>query len=116
MDRQQKLLFKQTSPTLKRLLASRPAPIREAKLFEAALSAEKPVKPPPGECCGSSCDPCVMDLYAQEVRVWKECREVREGLGEDQGQGEGDGGKEEKGGEGKDGLEGKLKVPGAFEW
>lgn len=55
-----------------------------------------------------------MDLYAQEVRVWKECREVREGFGEDQGEGEGDGGKEENGREGKVELE--CKVPGAFEW
>lgn len=28
--------------------------------------------PVPGECCGSSCDPCVMDLWREEVAVWKE--------------------------------------------
>lgn len=43
-----------------------------------------------------------MDLYAQELRVWKECRAVRDGGREDAG-GEGDG-------------EGKCRVPGAFEW
>lgn len=55
-----------------------------------------------------------MDLYAQELRVWKECRAFRDGGGEDAG-GEGDGdGERELGGEG-DG-EGKCRVPGAFEW
>ena len=28
--------------------------------------------PVPGECCGSSCDPCVMDLWREEIEVWKE--------------------------------------------
>lgn len=69
---------KKHSPTLARLLKARPAPIREAALLEAAFSATKPVKPPAGECCGSSCDPCVMDLYAQELKVWKECAAYRE--------------------------------------
>lgn len=28
--------------------------------------------PVPGECCGSSCDPCVMDLWREEMGVWRE--------------------------------------------
>lgn len=28
--------------------------------------------PAPGECCGSSCDPCVMDLWREEMGVWRE--------------------------------------------
>ena len=61
------------SPTLVRLLKSRLAPIRERELLAAALSEGRPEKPGPGSCCGSSCDPCVLDQYAEEVKVWKEC-------------------------------------------
>jgi hypothetical protein len=95
------------SPTLARLLKARPAPSREKTLLEAARSETRPVKPPPGECCGSSCDPCVMELYAQESRVWKECEGLRGG-----GNGVIDG----QGGVEKEGNGGKVKVPGAFEW
>lgn len=108
---------KKFSPTLTRLLKARPAPSRETTLLAAAFGNEKPVKPPPGECCGSSCDPCVMDLYAQELKVWKECAAYREGLrGEGEGSGSGSGsvfGTEEV--ESGLGVVG-CKVPGAFEW
>ena len=102
---------KKHSPTLARLLKARPAPSREATLLDAAFGDAKPVKPPPGECCGSSCDPCVMDLYAQELKVWKECAGYRESL--------------EVEGEGIEGVCSEeagrtttleCKVPGAFEW
>lgn len=67
------------SPTLARLLKSRLAPSREETLLAAATAgaegAEKPKKPAADECCGSSCQPCVMDLYREELKVWKECRE-----------------------------------------
>ena len=101
---------KKFSPTLTRLLKARPAPSRETTLLEAAFSETKPVKPLPGECCGSSCDPCVMDLYAQELKVWKECAAYRESLGEGSGSGSGSGSEEA----GRTTLE--CKVPGAFEW
>jgi hypothetical protein len=98
---------KKHSPTLTRLLKARPAPSRETNLLNAAFSITKPIKPPPGECCGSSCDPCVMDLYAQELKVWKECAAFRE---------------ESEAAEAA-GLEGSgsvempsCKMPGAFEW
>ncbi|KAM0712368.1 hypothetical protein Q7P37_011463 [Cladosporium fusiforme] len=101
------------SPTLARLLKARPAPSRETKLFEAALSDTRPVKPPPGECCGSSCDPCVMDLYAQELKVWKECKEWREserGVVADESS--------EPSGTTESSSTKTLgyKIPGAFEW
>jgi hypothetical protein len=68
------------SPFLARLLKSRLAPIREAALLKAAMGSEKPVKPATGDCCGSSCNPCVMDLYRQELKVWKECAAYRTSL------------------------------------
>lgn len=68
------------SPSLDRLLKSRLAPIREAALMKAAMGNEKPAKPAAGDCCGSSCIPCVMDLYREELRVWKECAEFRASL------------------------------------
>lgn len=61
------------SPTLRKLLKSRLAPVREEQLLNAAKREEKPVKPPAGDCCGSSCNPCVMDLYREELKCWKEC-------------------------------------------
>jgi hypothetical protein len=63
------------SPTLKRLIKTRLAPIREQELITKALCPDKPIKPPADgrECCGSACKPCVMDLYGEELRVWKEC-------------------------------------------
>jgi hypothetical protein len=111
---------KKFSPTLTRLLKARPAPSRENTLLEAAFGDEKPVKPPPGECCGSSCDPCVMDLYAQELKVWKECAGYRESLRGD-GDGNGGCGSGSGFGSGTEEVESGLgalgcKVPGAFEW
>jgi hypothetical protein len=66
---------KARSPTLKKLIKSRLAPIRETELITKALCPDKPLKPPADgrECCGSACKPCVMDLYGEELRVWKEC-------------------------------------------
>ncbi|CAD0082039.1 unnamed protein product [Aureobasidium vineae] len=97
--------LKSHSPTLTKLLKARPAPIRESALLAAAVSPTKPVKPPAGDCCGSSCDPCVMDLYAQELKVWKECVGLRLAVGDESDKGE-DVATEVEG----------CKVPGAFEW
>lgn len=102
---------KKHSPTLTRLLKARPAPSRETNLLNAAFSKTKPVEPPPGECCGSSCDPCVMDLYAQELKVWKECAVFREVLAE------GPEAAEVARLEASGSVETlACKVPGAFEW
>ena len=50
-----------------------------------------------------------MDLYAQELKVWKECAAYRESLGAES---EGNGGAEEAGRT----TTPECKVPGAFEW
>ncbi|XP_019634368.1 PREDICTED: NADH-cytochrome b5 reductase-like [Branchiostoma belcheri] len=39
-----------------------------------------PDPPLPSDCCGGGCDPCVYDIYDQELRLWQEeCRTRREG-------------------------------------
>ncbi|KEQ77651.1 hypothetical protein M436DRAFT_36611 [Aureobasidium namibiae CBS 147.97] len=96
--------LKSHSPTLTKLLKDRPAPIRETALLAAASSVTRPVKPPAGDCCGSSCDPCVMDLYAQELKIWKECVGLR------------DQGVEDEGGSAEAGTLDACSVPGSFEW
>ena len=103
---------KKHSPTLTSLLKARPAPSRETNLLNAAFSNSKPVKPPPGECCGSSCDPCVMDLYAQELKVWKECAAFRKVLDHAAEQGA------EALAAGSESVEApsSCKMPGTFEW
>ncbi|KAJ3332677.1 hypothetical protein HDU76_013425 [Blyttiomyces sp. JEL0837] len=50
------------------------APARLDQLTTIAKCPTKPEKPPPGACCGSSCDPCVLTLYGQELKIWKECQ------------------------------------------
>ncbi len=69
------------SPTLVKLLKTRLAPVRERELMAKATCPDRPVRPAPGDCCGSSCHPCVMDNYADELRVWKECWVKWEGKG-----------------------------------
>ncbi|CAH1244290.1 CYB5RL [Branchiostoma lanceolatum] len=40
----------------------------------------EPEKPLPSDCCGGGCVPCVMDIYAEEMRLWQEeYRSLREG-------------------------------------
>ena len=31
----------------------------------------RPISPSPEDCCGSGCTPCVLDIYEQELRLWK---------------------------------------------
>ncbi|KAL1407291.1 hypothetical protein Q8F55_006712 [Vanrija albida] len=54
--------------------AKRLTPSRADELLEAALKAEQPAPPDPDACCGSSCCPCVQDLWREEVAVWKAVR------------------------------------------
>ncbi|GAA5991588.1 hypothetical protein JCM5350_002625 [Sporobolomyces pararoseus] len=63
------------SPYLTKLTLRRNklAPTRSSKLFLSARSKSKPKKPEIWECCGSSCKPCVLELYREEKRVWEEC-------------------------------------------
>lgn len=72
---------------------------RTKQLVRAAERAHDDPPPPPGlgECCGSSCDPCVNDLWKEELACWKERW--------------GDGAVEKKKGEDQ-----KLRIPGSFDW
>jgi hypothetical protein len=31
----------------------------------------RPLPPDPSECCGNGCDPCVHDLYAEQLLAWE---------------------------------------------
>lgn len=31
----------------------------------------KPEPPDPSECCGSGCDPCILELYDDELERWE---------------------------------------------
>ncbi|KAB5566430.1 hypothetical protein GE09DRAFT_1273056 [Coniochaeta sp. 2T2.1] len=109
------------SPTLKWLLKQRPAPIRERELIAKATCPDRPVKPAPGDCCGSSCHPPVMDNYAEELKVWRECWVKWEGDGSEESIVTGEGKLEERNlqglkGDEKKGVEREMKIPGAFEW
>lgn len=40
----------------------------------------KPDKPLDSDCCGQGCDPCILDIYQQELEIWKaECNRIRNG-------------------------------------
>ncbi|KAL3263829.1 hypothetical protein ABHI18_001372 [Aspergillus niger] len=47
---------------------------RAKQLLRAAERDYNDPPPPPGlgECCGSSCDPCVNDLWKEELAIWRE--------------------------------------------
>jgi len=39
----------------------------------------KPRKPDPGECCGSGCTPCILELHEDAMDAWREAvRAIRE--------------------------------------
>lgn len=103
--------------------AKRLTKTRTKQLVRAADRPHDDPPPPPGlgECCGSSCDPCVNDLWREELAVWRE----RWGEGAVEGK------KKEKGETKVDGVESstekkeeeeeekekkRYKVPGSFDW
>lgn len=61
-------------PTFKALQRKRLSGTRTKQLLRAAGRAYDDPPPPPelGTCCGSSCDPCVNDLWREERDVWRE--------------------------------------------
>ncbi|RAL09757.1 uncharacterized protein BO97DRAFT_472246 [Aspergillus homomorphus CBS 101889] len=79
---------------------------RAKQLLRAAERDYNDPPPPPGlgECCGSSCDPCVRDLWREELAVWRE----RWGEVAEEGGGSQEGGDE--------GAEKVKKMPGSWEW
>lgn len=36
------------------------------------MMLEKPTPPGDYECCESACEPCVWDIYYEDMRQWKE--------------------------------------------
>ncbi|GAB3244342.1 oxidoreductase-like domain-containing protein [Chitinimonas naiadis] len=32
---------------------------------------EAPISPEPEACCGSGCDPCIFDFYADELQLYR---------------------------------------------
>ncbi|KAJ5080989.1 hypothetical protein N7456_013699 [Penicillium angulare] len=61
-------------PKFKALQKKRLSGTRTKQLLKAAGRAFDDPPPPPelGTCCGSSCDPCVNDLWREEREVWRE--------------------------------------------
>ncbi|KAE8392477.1 hypothetical protein BDV23DRAFT_181626 [Aspergillus alliaceus] len=91
--------------------AKRLTTTRTKQLMRAAERAHDDPPPPPGlgECCGSSCDPCVTDLWREELACWRERW------------GEGAVDKKEEDGDdsNRDGIGEKGRgrcMPGSFEW
>lgn len=62
------------TPTYLRLQKTRLSGTRTKQLRRAGSRAYDDPPPPPelGTCCGSSCDPCVNDLWREERQVWRE--------------------------------------------
>lgn len=81
------------SPFLVKLKSRRLAPTRLADLYAAAGAKKAPPPPDPWECCGSSCKPCVKELWREELKCWNEAHP--DGAEEDEEEGE-------EGGERKD--------------
>ncbi|GAA6003432.1 hypothetical protein JCM10207_000331 [Rhodosporidiobolus poonsookiae] len=81
------------SPTLARLVRKgRLAPARLAQLLAAGRGKSRPKEPEAWECCGSSCRPCVRELWREEDKVWGEVHPD----GESDNEGEGEDGAERK--------------------
>lgn len=62
------------TPLFKTLQKTRLTKTRTKQLLCAAEREYDNPPPPPGlgDCCGSSCDPCVRDLWGEEIGVWRE--------------------------------------------
>ncbi|CAG8894819.1 unnamed protein product [Penicillium egyptiacum] len=62
------------TPLFKTLYKTRLTKTRTKQLLRAGEREYNDPPPPPGlgDCCGSSCDPCVRDLWKQEIGIWRE--------------------------------------------
>ena len=38
----------------------------------------RPLRPDPSECCGSGCNPCILEVYEDELAAWEERQRRRE--------------------------------------
>lgn len=44
------------------------------------ISPPKPEKPLDSDCCGQGCTPCILDIYQEELDIWKrECERLKTG-------------------------------------
>lgn len=62
------------TPLFKKLQKTRLTKTRTKQLLRAGERDYNDPPPPPGlgDCCGSSCDPCVRDLWKEEIGIWRE--------------------------------------------
>ncbi|GFF23680.1 hypothetical protein IFM58399_00393 [Aspergillus lentulus] len=95
--------------------AKRLSTTRRKQLIRAAAREYDDPPPPPGlgECCGSSCDPCVNDLWREELACW------RERWGDTVVDRKGDDAVEEETTtkeEGHKDQECRQRMPGSFDW
>ncbi|EAW25179.1 uncharacterized protein NFIA_106670 [Aspergillus fischeri NRRL 181] len=94
--------------------AKRLSTTRRKQLVRAAAREHDDPPPPPGlgECCGSSCDPCVNDLWREEVACWRE----RWGIAVVYRRGEAVGENTKTGEEGNQNRGCGQRMPGSFDW
>lgn len=38
----------------------------------------RPLRPDPSECCGSGCNPCILEVYEDELAAWEEQEQRRQ--------------------------------------
>jgi len=46
---------------------------------DLTLLPDPPEKPLPGECCGSGCQPCVLDVYQDQLEEWNTLKSMSPG-------------------------------------
>ena len=42
-----------------------------ARMEDVSFLPERPEEPLPSECCGSGCEPCVLDVYQDQLATWR---------------------------------------------
>lgn len=56
--------------------SERLATVRKKQLLKSTLAENPPPPPELDECCGSSCCPCVKDLWREALRLWYDARHL----------------------------------------
>lgn len=46
---------------------------------DLTLLPDPPEEPLPGECCGSGCQPCVLDVYQDQLEEWNTLKSMSPG-------------------------------------
>ncbi|KAI9931209.1 hypothetical protein ASPWEDRAFT_166843 [Aspergillus wentii DTO 134E9] len=97
--------------------AKRLTTTRTKQLLRAADRAYNDPPPPPalGDCCGSSCDPCVNDLWKEELACWRE--RWGDGAVEDKDKDkDANANADNKMDKGEEEEEKERRMPGSWEW